>query len=454
LKKSSELKVEPLELASGLAKKLNSKSLEGWEIFLQSEQGVAIEARDQKLESFENENTLSLAIRVIDQGRPGFAYCSDFRDQQISRLLDEVLNGARHADRDQFLAIPEPDGPALVMPAILDRDFKSRGEKEKIRRAMEMEKAALDFDRRIKRVRGCEYHENLTGVWIMNSKGLSRSYQSTRFSLSVSAVAQQGKDAQMASEFDWNFRYNMLDALSSGKSAAKKALAKLGAKPIKSRKAAMVFLPEVAGEFMDLLSFALNGESLAKHKTWLAGTEGSKIFSKNITVIDDGLFEKGPECSPFDDEGVDSGDKELVRDGVVKQFIFDSYYGKRMKKQSTGNARREMIAMPPAPGPSNFYLKPGKKSREGLISAVSSGFLLEEVLGMHMADEISGDFSVGVSGRLIENGKISEPVSGVAIAGNLKNLFSRVAEVGNDLKFFNKAAAPSILIEEMEISGS
>ena len=454
MKKSSELKVEPLELASDLAKRLKSKSLEGWEIFLQSEQGVSIEARDQKLESFENENTLSLAIRVIDQGRPGFAYCSDFRDRQISRLLDEVLNGAKHADRDQFLTIPEPDGPALVMPAVLDPDFQKQGEQEKISRAMAMEKTALDFDNRIKRVRGCEYHENLVGVWIMNSKGMSRSCKSTRFSLSISAVAQQGKDAQMAGEFDWSFRYNMLDSGRLGKSVAKKALAKLGAKPIKSRKAAVVFSPQVAGEFMDLLSFALNGESLAKQKTWLAGTEGRKIFSENITVMDNGLFEKGPECSPFDDEGVNSRNKELVKDGVVKQFMFDSYYGRKMKKQSTGNAKREMITMPPAPGPSNFYLKPGKKSRNQLISSISSGFLLEEVLGMHMADEISGDFSVGVSGHLIENGKISEPVSGVAIAGNLKNLFSRVAEVGNDLKFFNKAAAPTILIEEMEISGS
>jgi PmbA protein len=454
LKKKTELKVEPQELASDLAKKLKSKSPEGWEIFLQSEQGVAIEARDQKLESFENEKTLALAIRVIDQGRPGFAYCSDFRDQQVSRLLDEVLNGARHADRDQFLTIPETNGLAPAMPAILDPGFSKLNEREKIKRAMEMEKAALDFDSRIKRVRGCEYHENLAGVWIMNSNGLDRSCSSSRYSLSISAVAEQGKEAQMAGEFAWSFRYNMLDALRLGESVAGKALSKLGAKPIKSRKAAVVFSPEVAGEFMDLLSFALNGESLAKHKTWLAGTEGKKIFSKNITVVDNGLFEKGPECSPFDDEGVNSRKKELVRDGVVKQFIFDSYYGKRMKKSSTGNARREMISVPPNPGPSNFYLAPGKKSREDMIASIGSGFLLEEVLGMHMADEISGDFSVGVGGHLIENGKISRPVSGVAIAGNLKDLFSRVAEVGDDLKFFNKTAAPSILIEEMEISGS
>lgn len=453
MKKGSGLKAGPGELASELAKKLKTKSLTGWEIFLQSEQGLTIEARDQKLESFESEDTLSLALRVIDRGRLGFAYCSDFRDQPVSRLLDEVMARARQADRDLSLDLPGPDGPAAKLPEILDPDFGGRAEREKINRVMALEKAALDFDRRVKRVRGCEFHEILNGVWILNSRGLERHCGSTRYSLSVSAVAELGKEAQMASGFDWSYRYDKLNPDRAGKSTAKKAVAKLGAGPISSRKAAVIFSPEVAGEVMDLLSFALNGESLAKKKTWLLGLQGRKVFSTKVTVADDGLLEKGPECFPFDDEGVASENKVLVKDGVLKQFIFDSYFGRRMKKKSTGNARREMISMPPAPGPSNFFLKPGPKSGQELISVMGRGLLVEEVLGMHMADEITGDYSVGVSGHWVERGKISRPVSGVAIAGNLKDLFSRVAEVGRDLKFFGKCAAPSVLIEDMEISG-
>jgi PmbA protein len=449
-----EHKTEPAELAAELAKKLRGLDLDGWELFFQQETGTAIEARDQKLESFESESTLSLALRLIKSGRPGFAYCSDFREQSISRLLKETLDRARHADRDRFLIIPGPDGPAARSPAIFDPEFDQRSDKEKIQLAMNAEKAALDFDSRIKRVRGCEFRDNLNQVWIVNSRGMDKHCRSTRHSLTVSAVAEQKREAQMASEFDWSFRYNMLDPLKAGRNAAKKAVAKLGAGPIPSRKAAVVFAPEVSGEFMALLSYALNGESLAKHKTWLRGVEGKRIFSKNITIIDDGRFEKGPDAAPFDDEGVATQKKLLVKDGVLRQFFFDTYYGGRMKKSSTGNARREAMTMPPTPGPTNFFLKPGAKGQDELLKEMGRGFLLEEVLGMHMADEISGDFSVGVSGHLVEGGKISAPVSGVAIAGNLKDLLNRVAGIGSDLRFLGNAAAPSVLIEELEISGS
>ena len=204
---------------------------------------------------------------------------------------------------------------------------------------------------------------------------------------------------------------------------------------------------------MEILSYAISGENLAKDKTWLKGMEGKKIFAEQISIIDDGLFTRGPECFPFDSEAVTARKKILVLNGVMKEFIFDSYYANRMKRSSTGNSRRENFSIPPMVGPSNFYLMPGSKSQEQMIAGINSGLLVEEVLGMHTADEISGEFSIGVSGHWIKQGRIDQPVSGVAIAGTLKDLFSRVADVSDDLKFYHNCASPSILIEEMEISG-
>jgi len=453
-KEKREAKVEAEELAENLSKKLSGLGLEGWEIYLHREQGIAIEARDQRLENFENQNTLALALRVIQNGRMGFAYSSDFRPESRARLLSEVLARAEESDLDPGLCLPREVEPAKELKEIFAPAFDQKSEKEKISRALVMEKAAFDYDPRIKRVRGCEYREQLSEVWVLNSAGLSRHAVSTHFSGSINTVAEQGKEAQIGGEFDWSFQYNMLALEMTGKSAAQKAVAKLGGKPVPSRKAVVIFASEVAGQLVELLSFALSGESLAKNKSWLKGLEGKKVFSQKVNLIDDGLFRSGPECFPFDDEGVASKRKVLVQDGVLKEFIFDSYYGKKMKAHSTANAHREQIALPPSVGPSNFYIAAGKKNKEEMVSAVDSGLLVEEVLGMHMADEITGEFSVGVSGRWISKGKIEYPVAAVAVSGNLKDLFSRVSEAGSDLKFYSNCASPSILIEEMEISGS
>ena len=116
------------------------------------------------------------------------------------------------------------------------------------------------------------------------------------------------------------------------------------------------------------MSFAVNGESLAKNKTWLKDMQGKKIFSDCVTVIDDGLFAQGPECFPFDGEGAASRKKFVAENGVLKEFIYDSYYASKMKSASTANARRDQIGLPPSVGPSNFYITPGKQSFEQLVA--------------------------------------------------------------------------------------
>ena len=454
MNKDLDNKISPEEIVEELSRKLRGQNLDGWEIYLQREEGISIEARDARLESLESQSTLALALRLIKSGRLGFGYSSDFRPESMARLLAEIIAHAQEADPDPFLVLPGPEGSSPAPLDIFDPAFREVAEREKIKRAMDMERAALDSDPRIKRVRGCEYNESLDEVWIANSRGLRRGSAATRFSATINAVAEQDGEAQIAGEFDWSFRYSKLFPEMVGKSVAQKAIAKLGGKPLASRKVPVIFSSEVAGPFMDLLSFALNGESLSKGKTWLRGSEGKKIFSDRVTVIDDNRFSAGPLCFPFDDEGVGSRKKIVVDAGVVRQFIFDSYYGNKMKTASTANARREQIAMPPSVGPSNFYLAPGLKSPDELRAGLNAGMVVEEVLGMHMADEITGDFSVGVSGHLVNKGKIDAPVSGVAIAGNLKDLFAKVSETGADLKFYSNCASPSVLIDELEISGS
>ncbi len=437
-----------------LARSLKGYALSAWEIYLLREQGSAVEARDQKVESFEQEDHLSLALRVLSQDRLGFGYATDFRPEQLKELVEGVFSRMKESDPDQFLGFPEGSEPAPDLPGIYDPGFEGRSEKEKIQMAMRLERNAYAVDSRIKRVRECQYNEGLSEVRIRNSFGLDRKGMSTIYNLSTSALAEQGKEAQISWEFDWSFRYDMLAPDQVGKKAGEKAILKLGGKQIKSVKAPVIFSPEVAGEFLELMSYAFSGENLVKNKTWLRGEQGKKIFSEPVTIIDNGLLLKGPDCFPFDSEGLTGRRKVLVEKGVVEGFLFDSYYGRKFNTPSTANARREQASVPPTVGPGNFYLEPGSRSQEELIAGIGSGMLIKETMGMHTADEISGEFSVGASGLWIEQGKIRGPVSGVAISGTLRDLFSRVRETGSDLRFIGNCASPSLLVEDLEISGN
>ncbi len=450
--KIKEAEISPEEIISELSSILKKQALDGWEIYLIHQLGLSVESKDQKLESFEKEDTLALALRILKGKKLGFAHTSDLREKSLKKLVGEITENLKELEADPNFSFPEPQ-PA---PPKLDIFYPAWeiDEAKKIEQAFLIEKGAREIDGRIRRVRSCEYQELVQKVWLVNSNGLNQSAGSSFFSAQALAVAEDNGESQIAGEFDWSFRYDMLKPEEVGRKAGKKALSKLGARMILSQKLPVILTPQVAGEFLEVLSSAFSGENIAKNKSWLKDSLGKKIFSEKITLIDDAGFLNGPSAFPFDDEGVNAQKKLLVENGRVMGFLYDTYYARKFSTSSTGNAYRSGIGAPPKIAPSNFYIPPGNKSQQEIIKSLEKGLLIDEVLGIHTADEISGEFSLGTSGYMIEKGEISYPVRGVAIAGTLKELFAKIVEVGSDLKFYSGCASGSLLIEELEISGS
>ena len=170
-------------------------------------------------------------------------------------------------------------------------------------------------------------------------------------------------------------------------------------------------------------------------------------------MIDDGLYPLGPETSPFDSEGTPCQTTKVIDKGVVKTFLYDSYWARKDKVNSTGNSLRDSTIDEPDLDITNFYVQKGETSHEDLIKKLEKGVLVTEVIGMHTADPISGDFSVGIQGFMIQKGTIGHPIKSVALSGNLHDFFSNVVEVGNNLKFHGNYGSPSLLIKEASISG-
>jgi PmbA protein len=214
-----------------------------------------------------------------------------------------------------------------------------------------------------------------------------------------------------------------------------------------------VLSPYVAVDFLEILSSSLSAEAVQKQRSFLIGKTGEQITSPLINIVDDGTKPWGTGTRPVDDEGVTSMNKTLISKGVLNGYLHNSYTAKKDGTVSTGNAVRGITKGLPGVGVTNFYLKAAdNKNSNGLIESIPRGIVILSAMGVHTANPISGDFSVGISGMWVENGKPLYPVKEAVISGNVLDLFRKVEAVGNDLKFYGSTGSPSLLIGDMDIS--
>jgi PmbA protein len=246
-----------------------------------------------------------------------------------------------------------------------------------------------------------------------------------------------------------------------GRSAGRKALERLGGRRIPSGTYPVILKNHVVSEFLSLLAHSLLSDQVHKGKSPLRGRQGERFFSSLLTILDDGLYPKGTSSFPIDGEGMPSQKTSLVIQGEIKGFLYDRYWANRENRsssnsqvRSTGNSRRHGIKFPPGIGISNLFIEPGDLPFPNLKKTLYQGLVVEEVMGLHTVDPISGDFSLGCSGDWIDKGEKVHPVKSIAIAGNLFELFRRVIGVGEDLRFFGGVGSPSLLIKDLLISGN
>jgi PmbA protein len=235
--------------------------------------------------------------------------------------------------------------------------------------------------------------------------------------------------------------------------AARRALDSLGGKSLPSARMPVIVENSVAVDLLHVLSHSFLAENHYKKLTSPRIKLDEPIFSRKISIVDDGLDARGDYAFPFDGEGTPSQRTQVVENGTLRSLLFDLSYARKLKASSTGNCRRGSFEGLPMNGVTNLLIEPGTSTVAELAAAAGSGLLVTELMGLHTANPVSGDFSVGASGFNIKDGKIDHPVKGIAIAGNLVDLFGSVLEVADDFRFFGNMGAPSLLVESMAISG-
>lgn len=440
------------EIKNLVLDEVRNKGVKEFEIYISFSRSISIESKDAKVDSFEVSEITGASLRTFSDGRQGFSYCTDFNRDAVKRMVDDAVLGSQHTTRDEFRTLPD-GGRSIPSVSVYDAGMKQVREEEKIERARALESAALSFDKRMKRVRRAAYSESEYEVLIYSTKGIDVSHKGTYCSASISALAEDGAESEMGSDFDFSRSYDGLDVGLVGKRAAENAVQMLGGRRTKTVKCPVVLENSVAADFLGVLAASFIADSVQKGKSLLAGKVGESIAASIINIFDDGLYPGGLGTAPVDGEGVPRQRTSLIEGGILKGYLYDTYTATKDKVGSTGNAVRAGIKSPPSCGLTNLYIEKGPLSREALFSKAGTGLFVTEVMGMHTANPVSGDFSVGVAGIWIENGKKTCPVKGVAIAGNIIDLLKSVISVGDDLRFFGKIGAPSLLISELTVSG-
>ena len=267
-------------------------------------------------------------------------------------------------------------------------------------------------------------------------------------------MGQEEEDNQTGFALQYRLKFAELDPETVGREAAEKAVRMLGAKQIGTQRVPVLFDPYVATSFLGVLAPALTAEAVQKGKSLFAQKIGQPVGSNVLTLVDDGTLPNGIASAPFDGEGVPSSRTVLIENGELKTYLYNTYTAARDGVSSTGNGVRGSFKSTPEVGTTNFFIQPGEVSQQQLMTDIKEGLYITEVMGMHTANPISGDFSVGAAGLWIKDGQFTVPVRGIAIAGNLADLLQSIEGVASDLTFFGGKGSPTVRIGQMTVSGS
>jgi PmbA protein len=288
---------------------------------------------------------------------------------------------------------------------------------------------------------------------LANSQGFIGDYRRSYCSVSAVPIAQQeGSSMQRDYWFSVARSLSRLDSPESvGVEAARRTLRRLGARKVKTQRVPIVFDPLVAGSLLGHVFEAVNGDSIYRSASFLAGKLGEKIAGANVTIVDDGTIVGGFGSSPFDAEGVPTRRTMVIDKGVLKSYLLNTYTAKKLKMKTTGNAARG-LAGTPGIGAGNFFMEKGAKEPKAIIGDIKEGLYVTEFLGFGV-NLVTGDFSRGASGVWIQNGEMTFPVEEVTVAGNLRDMLNSISEIGNDLEFRGSVACPTLRIDGMTVAG-
>jgi PmbA protein len=416
-----------------------------------------------EVERLKESGSRAIGIRVYfrseDGTRTATTSSTDFSEDGIARLVAGAVELAKITTPDPFAGLPETEafGSLSGDLEIYHDDVYSLPPAERIQWAKRAEASALTHEPTaagsITNSKGAGFDAATGHKVLANSRGFVGEYRRSYCSIDAAPIAET-PDGKMQRDH-WYSSARSAAKLESpesvGREAARRALRRLGAKPVATQQVPIVLSPEIARSIVGHIFEAASGSAIYHQSSFFLGMLGKQVAAETITVIDDGTIVGGFGTSPFDGEGLPTRRTVIVENGVLKNYLLNTYMGRKLGMASTGNASRG-LAGTPGIGSHNLFLTAGTMTPEALLSGIPAGLYVTELIGQGV-NMVTGDYSRGASGLWIENGELTYPVEEITIAGNLKEMLKNISAIADDLVFRGSVASPTLSIDGMVVAG-
>lgn len=406
--------------------------------------GISVDVRLGEIETLEHHRDHSVAITVYKGQSKGTASCNDLAESALQGAVKHACSMANYTASDQYAGLAEAEYMAKDMPDLDLYHPWSLTVDDYIELARQTENAALEYDQRICNSEGASINSHGGASVYGNTHGFIGGYAVSRHSLSCMVIAG-GKDEMQRSY--WYSTSRVPNALQLpkeiGEEAAKRALDRLGSRKLPTGKSPVLFVPETARGLLGSFIAAIRGSAIYRKASFLLDKKGARIFPANTHIHEQPHLLRAVGSAPFDNEGVATYARDIISEGILRDYVLDSYSARKLGLRTTANSG----------GVRNLIIDSGAYDYAGLIKNMHKGLIVTEMMG-HGVNTVTGDFSQGVSGFWVENGEIQYPVEEITIAGNLKDMFLAIREIGSDVDTRSNIRTGSILIEQMTIAGN
>ncbi len=443
------------ELAEKIFEAGKKSGMQDMEVYISGSREFEVKINRSEIDGYKLADNSGLGFRGFHGGQIGYSYTEKISDDSIPYLIKGAIENAEINDsKDQDYIF---EGSKVYAPVNnLNAELDGITEKQKIEFAMEMEKKALEMDGRIKASQYCMLGTGAYSSELFNTKGLALADEGNFAYAILMVLAEEGGVYSSGFDFIIDNDFSKFDTGKLAEKAVKSAIDLLDAKPVKSGEYEVVLDGMASAGLLGAVSSIFSARAVHKNLSLLKGKLGEKVAADCVTLVDDPFYKGGTSTSSFDGEGVASKQKNIIENGVLKTFLHNLKSAAKDGVESTGNASRGSYKSTIGISPTNMYFKPGEKNLDEVISKMERGLYLVDLDGLHSGfNPISGDFSLGAKGYLIENGKISRSVNQITVSGNFYELLMNIEEVASELRFGmgGSIGSPPVRIKKLSVAG-
>ena len=407
------------------------------------------------IEQLATADSEGIGIRVVKDGRTGFAYAGTLDDDAVREALADARDNAEFGTPDEFAGVAAPDGVTAADLDPFDPEVESFPTDKKVEMALEFERMLNAADERIAGARVVAFVDEFVERAVANSLGVANWSRRSAAGVQAMVIARDGDETQTGSGMSAGRGPSDIDLERAATDAVDRAVRMLGATKPKSAKVTAVLDPNIAAAFLNLVGGTLSGAAVLKGRSLFADRIGEEVAAPFVTLIEDPTTEEAWGATRYDGEGLATRPVTLIANGVLQGYLYDSYSARRANTTSTGSGVRGGFKGTPGVGHRALRVLQGTQSPDDIIAAVDDGVLVQSVSGLHSGvNPVSGDFSVGATGIRIRNGELAEPIREFTIGSTIQKMLKGIVAVGDDLEWMTGSTAHiTLALSDISLAG-